>query len=79
MKKIQKRKKIKKQKSRSKRVNSREYSNILLIFTGIFVLMAGYLAYFQVVRSRETINNPYNARLETFEKRVIREIGRAHV
>ena len=34
--------------------------------------MAGYLAYFQVVRSRETINNPYNARLETFEKRVIR-------
>ena len=53
MKKIQKKKKIKKQKSRSKRVNSREYSNILLIFTGIFVLMAGYLAYFQVVRSRE--------------------------
>lgn len=69
MKKMQKKKKTKKQ---SKRLNNREYSNILLIFTGIFMLMIGYLVHFQVVKSRETINNPYNARLETFEHRVIR-------
>ena len=69
MKKKQKKKSVKKQ---TKRTNNREYSNILLIFTGIFVLMIGYLVHFQVVKSRDTINNPYNARLETFGQRVIR-------
>lgn len=44
----------------------------MLIFTGLFLLMIGYLVWFQVAKSRETINNPYNARLDTFEKRVIR-------
>lgn len=34
--------------------------------------MIGYLCYFQITQSREVINNPYNARLESFEKRVIR-------
>lgn len=34
--------------------------------------MIGYLVHFQVAESRNTINNPYNARLETFEQRVIR-------
>lgn len=64
--------KKKKQKKAGKRTISREYSNIMLIFTGIFVLLIGYLVYFQAAKSRETINNPYNARLETFEKRVVR-------
>lgn len=36
------------------------------------MLMIGYLAVFQVKDSREVINNPYNARLEVFEKKVIR-------
>ncbi len=44
----------------------------MLIFTGIFVLMIGYLVFFQVTQSRDTINNPYNARLDAFENRVIR-------
>lgn len=55
-----------------KKKNDREYNRILLFFTGIFVLMIGYLIYFQVVESRDVINNPYNARLDTFENRVIR-------
>lgn len=65
-------KKQEKKKKQEKRVNSREYSNIMLIFTGMFVLMIGYLVFFQVAKSRDTINNPYNARLDTFENRVIR-------
>lgn len=68
----QKKKSGKSGKSREKRAGSREYNNIMLIFTGILVLMIGYLIWFQVAKSRETINNPYNARLETFENRVIR-------
>lgn len=45
---------------------------MLFLFTGLFVLMIGYLAVFQVRDSREVINNTYNARLDTFEERVIR-------
>ncbi|MBS6395698.1 MAG: penicillin-binding protein 2 [Clostridiales bacterium] len=62
----------KKQKKRQNKEINREYTNILLIFTGIFVLMTGYLILFQASKSREVINNPYNARLETFEERVVR-------
>lgn len=56
----------------TKKKNGCEYNRILLFFTGLFVLMTGYLIYFQMAESREVINNPYNARLETFENRVIR-------
>ena len=66
-------KKMNQKKGKEKRrVPRREYSNIMLLFTGLFVLMIGYLLWFQMTKSRETINNPYNARLETFEKRVVR-------
>ncbi len=67
-----KKKKNQKKGKEKRRVPSREYSNIMLLFTGLFVLMIGYLLWFQMTTSRETINNPYNARLETFEKRVVR-------
>ncbi len=60
----------KKRKKKSK--SNREYSQILWIFTGIFMTMLGYLVYFQAVESRRVINNPYNARLETFGQRVVR-------
>lgn len=64
--------KPKKKQKQQKKENNREYNNILLVFTGIFVLMIGYLVAFQVKDSREVINNPYNARMEIFEKQVIR-------
>lgn len=59
-------------KRKSKKKKNREYVHILGIFTGLFVLMIAYLVYFQVTESRKVINNSYNARLETFEKQVIR-------
>lgn len=69
---IKKKIKSKEKKEQVKKESSREYGNILLLFTGLFVLMAGYLVFFQIRDSRNVINNPYNARLETFEQRVIR-------
>ena len=48
----EKKTKKKKQKKAGKRTVSREYSNMMLIFTGLFVLMIGYLVYFQVVKSK---------------------------
>ncbi len=64
--------KTKKPKKQRKSTVDREYRNIMLLFTGLFVLMTGYLIYFQVAKSRATINNSYNARLEAFEHQVIR-------
>mgnify|MGYP005759344273 FL=1 len=63
--------KRKKEKGKAKRTN-REYTNVLWIITGVFVLMVGYLVWFQIVDSRDVINNPYNARLDTFEEKVVR-------
>ena len=62
---------MKKKKGKSKR-NNREYTNVLWIITGVFALMIGYLAWFQIMESRDVINNPYNARLDTLEEKVIR-------
>lgn len=55
-----------------KKNNSREYTNVLVLFTTLFALLAGYLVYFQAFESREVINNPYNARIEAMENQVIR-------
>ncbi len=38
----------------------------------IFVALIGYLVYFQVVRSEDFINSPYNTRQDTFAEQVIR-------
>ncbi len=55
--------------------NPRANKSILLItyvVLGIFVCMIGYFAFFLQVRSDSVINNSYNARLDLFEKRIIR-------
>jgi peptidoglycan glycosyltransferase len=46
--------------------------NIMYIFLGIFVLIAGYFSYYLIVRSDEVINNSYNRRQEVLSERVIR-------
>ena len=42
------------------------------IFVALFLVMMGYIAYFQVVRSEEIIRSPYNARLDAYADRVTR-------
>ena len=39
---------------------------------GIFLAMMGYMVYFNVVRSKEIINSPYNVRLDSMADRVVR-------
>lgn len=53
-------------------VNNREFAVITYCFIGLFLCMMGYFAYFQVVKSEDFINNPYNTRQENFEKSVVR-------
>lgn len=45
---------------------------IAYFFIGIFLAMIAYFAYFQIVRSEQFINNPYNTRLDSFAERVTR-------
>lgn len=54
------------------RKNNREFAVITYLFVGMFILMMGYFAYFQVFRSEDFINSPYNARQNTFAEHVIR-------
>ncbi len=64
--------KQKKSKKKGKKKSKREYTNVLLLFTGIFALLIAYLGWFQAMQSRSVINNSYNARLEILEDEVIR-------
>ncbi len=63
---------MRKKKEKKKRNGVKEYNNILFLFTGLFVLLIGYLAVFQIRDSRSVINNSYNSRIALFEENVIR-------
>ena len=51
---------------------NREYRLAAGFFVLIFLLMAGYLIYFQAALSEDFINSPYNTRQDSFADRVIR-------
>ena len=53
-------------------VNNREFAVITYCFIGLFLCTMGYFAYFQIEKSEDFINNPYNSRQENFEKSVVR-------
>ncbi len=57
---------------KSRTSNNREFAVITYLFVGIFISLMGYFAYFQVFRSEDFINSPYNARLNTFSEHVVR-------
>ena len=42
------------------------------LFVTIFLAMMGYLVYFNVVKSKDIINSPYNVRLDSMADRVVR-------
>lgn len=45
---------------------------IAYFFIGIFLAMIVYFTYFQIARSEQFINNPYNTRLDSFAERIVR-------
>ncbi len=45
-------------------VNNREFAVITYCFIGLFLCTMGYFAYFQIEKSEDFINNPYNSRQE---------------
>lgn len=57
---------------KEKKNHNREFAVITYMFLGIFLLMMGYFVYFQVFRSEDVINSPYNKRQDTFAEHVVR-------
>jgi len=59
----------------SKKKKSKINKEILLVayvFIGLFALLIGYFGYFITFKSDQVINNPYNARLDSFSDRIVR-------
>ncbi|MEG0792697.1 MAG: penicillin-binding transpeptidase domain-containing protein [Lachnospiraceae bacterium] len=42
------------------------------MFIGLFFVLMGYIVYFNVVKSKDIINSPYNSRQDSFADRVVR-------
>lgn len=61
-----------KSKTSTNKNKNREFVIITYMFVGMFILMMGYFAYFQVFKSEDFINSPYNTRQNKFGEHVIR-------
>ncbi len=56
----------------TKSVRNREFAVITYLFLSLFLMMMVYFVYFQVFRSEDVINSPYNKRQDTFAEHVVR-------
>ena len=61
-----------KQKAKAKRARNKEFARVTYIFVAVFLVLMGYITYFQVARSRDIIRSPYNARQDSYADRVVR-------
>ncbi len=55
-----------------KRVSNKETNIISFIFVGLFLILAGYMVYFNVNDAQTVINNPYNKRIDNLTNKVVR-------
>ena len=65
-------KKREKKRLKAKRARNKEFARVTYVFVGLFLVMMGYLCYFNVVKSRDMIRNSHNARLDSLAERVVR-------
>lgn len=59
-------------KSKTSTNKNQEFVFITYLFVGMFILMMGYFVYYQVFKSEDFINSPYNKRQDTFAEHVVR-------
>ena len=64
--------KAKLQKEKPQRSSNKEFARVTYLFIAIFLLMMGYLVYFNALKSKEIINSAYNVRLDSMADRVLR-------
>lgn len=59
-------------KKKRKKVNNKEFARITYLFVSLFLVLMGYIVYFNVFKSKSIINSPYNRRQDIFADRVVR-------
>ena len=64
--------KSRRREEQEKETRNREFARVTYLFVTIFLAMMGYLVYFNVVKSKDIINSPYNVRLDSMADRVVR-------
>lgn len=57
---------------KSKKSSNKEFAKVTYFFVGLFLVMMGYVVYFNAVRSKDIINSSYNVRLDSMADRVVR-------
>lgn len=65
-------KRLEKKKKKAKRARNKEFARVTYVFVALFLVMLGYITYFQVKKSQEVIRSPYNARQNSNEKQITR-------
>ena len=58
--------------AKQKKKTDKELARVTYLFVTLFLVMIGYLVYFNVVKSKDIINSPYNVRQDLLAKRVVR-------
>ena len=61
-----------KRRAKKKRARNKEFARVTYVFVALFIGMMAYISYFNVVKSRDIIRSPYNARLDSLADRVVR-------
>lgn len=59
-------------KTKSGRMTNKELTRVTYIFVTLFLVMMGYLVYFNIVKSKEVVNSTYNIRQDLMAERVTR-------
>lgn len=65
-------KKEEKRQAKKKRAVNKEFARVTYIFVGLFLVLMGYIAYFNVVKSKDIVSSAYNPRLDSMADRVVR-------
>ena len=58
--------------AKKKKSSNKEFARVTYFFVSLFLVMMGYIVYFNAVKSKEIINSPYNVRLDSMSDRVVR-------
>ena len=59
-------------KTKAGRMTNKELTRVTYIFVTLFLVMMGYLVYFNIVKSKEVVNSTYNIRQDLMAERVTR-------
>ncbi len=57
---------------RKRKISNKEFERVTYFFVALFLVMMGYIVYFNAVKSKDIINSPYNVRLDSMADRVVR-------